>query len=122
MPSAKYYRSIIPLDLLQIIGNYAGDDTYKLVFTLSPKRKFLSNIILKCRNLGNLGFHRRDQVILKSDSWVPMRLNCIPEILCLLNQRSKLPKVVVKDSLRSITLILLEIHDYNIKQSVRTYY
>ena len=119
MPSAKYYRPIMPLDLLQIIGNYAGDEVYKLVFTLSPKRKFLSSIILQCRHPG---FARKDRLILKSDSWVPIRLNCITEILCLLNQRCKLPHVVVEDSLRSIAHILIEIHDYNIKGRMRTYY
>ena len=114
MPSAKYYRTGLPLDLLQIIGNFAGDVNYKLKFTLSPKRKFLSSIVLHWRD-ASLYSEYRDQVILRADSWVPIRLNCIPEVLHLLTTRSKLPNDVIKDSLRKITCLLLEVHDYRLK-------
>ena len=114
MPSAKYYRSELPLDLLHIIGNLAGDKNYKLKFSLSPKRKFLSSIILEGRDK-TLYSDNKEKVILRKDSWVPIRLNCIPEVIHLLTSRSKLASALIMDSLQKITVLLLEVHDYRLK-------
>ena len=112
MPSAKYYRSVLPLDLLQIIGNYAGDVRYKLVFTLSPKRRFLSYILMRWRDTSM--YTTYIQSVLCADSWIPIRLNCIADILGILNKNCQLPDRVVADSLKKITGILLEVHDYGL--------
>ena len=45
-----FYFPSIPLDLLQIIGDYAGDRKYKIVFALTPKRGYLANPLVQRRN------------------------------------------------------------------------
>ena len=115
MPCAKYYRSELPLDLLQIIGDYAGDELYKLWFTLSKKRGFLSNILLVWRD-PELYCPRKPICILKKHHWVPRRLGCIAEVLVLIGGKTTLPENVVVPSLKRITDILLEIHDWKIRR------
>ena len=44
MPLPKYYRPILPLDLNNIIGEFAGCGKLRLVFTETPKRHFLGSI------------------------------------------------------------------------------
>ena len=83
MPSAKYYRTVLDRDCLQLIGDYAGDKDYKLVFTLTKKRGFLSNILLVWRDPA-LYCNYKPICILKEKHWVPVRLDCIAEILTLL--------------------------------------
>jgi hypothetical protein len=116
MPSVKYYRSVIPLDLLQIVGNYAGDENYRLVFTLSKKRRFLSNILMTWRDTTLYCAYNKPTTILKPNSWTPVRMNCIAEILQLVGERCKLPENIVVPSLQKITKILLEIHDYTLSR------
>ena len=113
MPSTKYFRSVLPLDLLQIIGDYAGDENHKLVFTFSLKRRFLSNIEIHWRD-PTLYCAYRTPTILKPDSWIPVRMNCVAEILTLVSERCKLPENILVPSLKRITDILLEIHDYTL--------
>ena len=116
MPSVKYYRSILPLDLLQIVGNYAGDQNYKLMFTFSPKRRFLSNILM-CWRHPDLYCEPKNVVsILKQDYWKPVRLDCIAEVLTLLGENCKLPENILVPSMKRITDILLEIHDYKLRR------
>ena len=115
MPCAKYYRSVIPLDLLQIIGDYAGCDLYKLMFTLSKKRGFLSNILLVWRYPDQY-CPGRPICILKPQHWVPVRLGCIGQILVLLGEKSMLPENVLVPELKKITDILLVIHDYKLRR------
>ena len=115
MPCAKYYRSAIPLDILQIIGDYAGDELYKLKFTLSKKRGFLSNILLVWRFPDNY-CPGKPIGILKKKHWVPRRLGCIAEVLVLIGGKTTLPENVVVPSLKRITDILLEIHDWKLRR------
>ena len=61
MPLSKYYRGPLPMDLNNLIGQFAGSKTFKLVFTLTPKRHFLGAIWIKGPNKT-----RR----LKKTSWV----------------------------------------------------
>jgi hypothetical protein len=44
MPLPKYYRPILPIDLNNIIGEFAGFGKLRLVFTETPKRHFLGSI------------------------------------------------------------------------------
>ena len=117
MPSVKYYRSILPLDLLQIVGNFSGDKNYRLVFTFSPKRRFISKILIGWRNPDEIpGEYRSFTTILKEYSWKPERLGCIAEVLTLLGENCKLPENIMVPSLKRITNILLEVHDYTLRR------
>ena len=116
MPSAKYYRTVLPKDLLQIIGNFAGDEHYKLVFTFTPKRRFLGNIELHLRDKELYCEHEHQTWVLKKANWRPVRMNCIAEILTLLGERCKIPENLLVPSLKRITDILLEIHDYKLRR------
>ena len=119
MPSSKYFRSVLPIDLLQIVGLYAGDENYKLKFTFSPKRRFLSNILLVWRDPTLYSEHIHPTIVLRREHWVPVRLNRVGEVLTLLTERCKLPENVLLPSLKRITNILLEIHDYRISRNMR---
>ena len=119
MPSAKYYRSVLPLDLLQIVGNYAGDAKYKLRFTLSKKRRFLSNIKGCWRDASLYSEYSQPEFVLRREHWVPVRLNCVGKILTLLSEHCKLPENVLVPSLKRITKILLEVHDYQIRRHIK---
>ena len=116
MPSVKYYRSVLPLDLLQIVGDFAGDEIYKLVFTFSPKRRFLSNIVMSWRDpeCGNY------TTVLKEHNWRPVCLGSIAEVLTMLAERcTRIPENILVPSLKRITDILLEVHDYKLRRKVR---
>ena len=117
MPSAKYYRSILPLDILQIVGNFAGDHNYKLVFTFSPKRRFISKILIGWRHPDEFrSEHRSFTTILKKHSWKPVRLGCIDEGLMLLGEKCNLPEHIMGPSMNRIADILLEVHDYTLRR------
>ena len=116
MPSAKYYRSVIPLDLLQIIGDYAGDENYKLVFRFSKKRRFLSKILIEWRDPTLYCAYNTKTSVLKPNSWIPVRINCIAEILKLVGERVKLPEHIIAPSLNKIIEILTEVHDYRLRR------
>ena len=60
-----YYYSPIPMDLLNLIGLFAGDINRPIQFTLTPKRKFLGTIFVK-------GPYKR--YCLTKESWIPRRL------------------------------------------------
>ncbi len=47
MPSKKYYRTALPTAILNLVGEFAGDSKYKLRFTFSDKRGFLSTIFVQ---------------------------------------------------------------------------
>ena len=119
MPSVKYYRSVLPRDLLLIVGDYAGDELYKLVFTFTPKRRFLSNILMCWRNTDMYCQPSNVVSILRTDYWKPVRLDCIAEILTLLGEKCKLPENILVPSLKRISDILLEVHDYKLRRKVR---
>ena len=118
MPSPKYYRTVLDRDCLQLIGDYAGDKDYKLVFTLTKKRGFLSNILLVWRD-PTLYCNYKPICILKEKHWVPVRLDCIAEIITVLNERCTLPAKILEPSLHKITDILLEIHDFVLRRRAR---
>ena len=114
MPSAKYYRSILPLDILQIVGNYAGDDDHILKFTLSPKRGFLSNILMIWRHPSMYCGYTRKTSVLTKENWRPVRLGCVSSILIMLGESCKLPANILVPEMKKITEILLEIHNYKL--------
>ena len=60
-----YYVSPIPMELLDIIGQFAGDFNRPLKFTFTHKRKFLGNIYVQSA-------YRRYR--LHKNSWIPQRL------------------------------------------------
>ena len=60
-----YYVSPIPMDLLDIIGQFAGDINRPLKFTLTPQRKFLGTIYVQSP-------YRRYK--LHKNSWIPRSL------------------------------------------------
>ena len=60
-----YYVSPIPMDLLDIIGQFAGDINRPLKFTLTPQRKFLGTIYVQSP-------YRRYR--LHKNSWIPRSL------------------------------------------------
>jgi hypothetical protein len=62
----QYYRSIVPICLLNLIGEFAGTGNAKLVFTITKKRKFLGDIIITCPYRNGI-WNRK----LKFDSWIP---------------------------------------------------
>ena len=47
MPSQKYYRPTLCIDLLNLIGDFAGSGFSTLKFTISKKRQFLSDIYIE---------------------------------------------------------------------------
>ena len=57
--------------------------------------------------------------ILRTDYWKPVRLDCIAEILTLLGEKCKLPENILVPSLKRISDILLEVHDYKLRRKVR---
>lgn len=68
MPAKIYYRTCLPKDILDIIGMFAGSEDHRLVFTLTPKRKFLGKImILSCED----NTFRKQ---LRKRNWIPIRL------------------------------------------------
>ena len=109
MPCTKYYRSIIPHDLLTIIGNYAGDTNYKLVFTYSKKRGFISTIRLEPRRKG---YYK--PTILKSHSWRPLRLGHFSLLHDIMKTTPFLHIPIFKESMLQIRKLLVEIHDYTL--------
>jgi len=52
MPASKYYRSVIPTALLNVIGDMAGDYDFKLRFTTTKRRQFLGPIAICFRRRG----------------------------------------------------------------------
>ena len=60
-----YYYSPVPLVILDVIGQFAGDINRPLKFTLTPKRKFMGPIFVK----SPYKTYR-----LSKDSWIPRRL------------------------------------------------
>ena len=60
-----FYFSTLPVCLLNIIGRYAGDVNRPLVFTLTPKRKYIGPIFVKSPY---------KKYLLKNDSWIPRSL------------------------------------------------
>ena len=109
MPCTKYYRSIIPHDLLTIIGNYAGDTNYKLVFTYSKKRGFLSTIHLDPRRKG---YYK--PTILKGHLWRPIRLGHFSLLHDIMKTTPVTHRNVFLDTMILIRKLLVEIHDYTL--------
>ena len=116
MPSKKYYRCCLPTCLLQMIGNYAGDGCYRLQFTYSTKRKFLSTIRLIPR--------RHDcgqEMVLTKKSWRPVKIGHHDLLERL---RDELPIShchVFRESLIIINRLLAQTHDYTINHKIDKY-
>ncbi len=115
MPCKKYYRSVLPIELLDIVGDLAGDNIYKLKFTFSKKRGFLSTIRLKGR-YSDLYYPRGNQ--LRAETWKPVRLGNINTICNMLrlitNELSVYHIPVFRDSLQRLHRLLAEVHDYTL--------
>ena len=109
MPCSKYYRSKLPNDLLEIVGNYAGDDNYTLIFTYSQKRGFLSTIYIKPRRTG---YYKPN--ILKSYLWRPVRLGHFSLLLDIMKTTPVTHRNVFLDTMILIRKLLVEIHDYTL--------
>ena len=60
-----YYLSPIPMDLLTLIGQFAGDLNRPLKFTLTPRKKYLGTIFV-------ITPYKRYK--LRKESWIPRRL------------------------------------------------
>ena len=60
-----YYFPSLPIDLLNLIGKFAGDTNREIVFTLTQKRKYLGNIFVQAP-------YRK--YLLQTESWIPSRL------------------------------------------------
>jgi hypothetical protein len=79
MPLAKYYRGILPIDLNNLIGQFAGYRKCVLFFTHTPKRHFLGRIWI----IGLYGF-KRIKRRLKRSMWqeVVRANNTYRRIMC----------------------------------------
>ena len=114
-----YYYSPVPPDLLQLIGQYAGDINRPLLFTLTPKHKYLGSIYVKSP-------YKRYRLTL--DSWVPKRLGQVSDATRI--QRYLMDRLThnlffvggdgtyVKDLTRVMTkfaIALTEIRNYSLK-------
>ena len=64
-----YYFAPVPLDILNIIGQFAGSRNRLLKFTLTPKKNYIGSIYVQ-RRLG----HQYKRYRLFKDSWIPRRL------------------------------------------------
>ena len=111
MPSKKYYRSVLPNDVLQIIGEYSGDFWYNLVFTYSTKRRFLSTIRLVPRRPE----FSCVETVLQKDSWRPVQVGNIDSLARLMEILPITHLSIFHDSLHNIHKLLAEIHDYTLK-------
>lgn len=112
MPSKKYYRSLLPNDVLQIVGNYAGDSYYKLVFTYSNKRKFLSTIRLIPRKSGCI------ETILHKQLWRPVRIGHYEVLTNLIDALPSNHNYIFMESFLHIYRILHKVHDYTLKPKI----
>ena len=64
-----YYFAPVPMDILNIIGQFAGSRNRLLKFTLTPKKKYIGSIYVQ-RRLG----HQYKRYRLFKESWIPRRL------------------------------------------------
>ena len=102
---------MLPLDLLDIVGNFAGCDQFRLKFTLSKKRHFLSFIYIKPRYPSV--WYPKDRWVLHKNAWKPVRLGCFKSMLDLLTMKMSLTHLnVFRDSLVNLHKLLSEIHDF----------
>ena len=112
MPSAKYYRSQLPHDLLSIIGDFAGDDWFKLVFTYSPKRRFLSTIKIVPRfNYMNTQLRVRN---LSWNSWRPVTLGDFNVITALRVELGSFHLGIFDESIHKIHKLISEVLNYTL--------
>lgn len=65
----KYYRTILPRCILNLVGEFSGTADAILLFTLTPKRRFLGDIYIVCphRKFENRMWKRK----LRKDLWMP---------------------------------------------------
>lgn len=117
MPSKKYYRSLLPHDLMNMIGNYAGDHMFKLRFTYSKKRKFLSTIFVVPRHI-DLYYHPIGPFVLKKKYWQPVRLGNTANILHLLIGKIGFHKHVFQKQLHKLYILLMEVFDYTLHPKI----
>ena len=111
MPSQKYYRCKLPNELLQLIGNYSGDRMFKLEFTYSKVRGFLSTIRLIPRHEF---YTPRTNFTLRRSVWHPIRLGNFALLEKLATSQSSLYLPLFKDNLHQIYKQLAEIQDYTL--------
>ena len=119
MPSKNYYRSVLPDDILNLIGNFAGDDKYQLHFTHSKKRKFLSFIELHERFSLDCGFYPERKngkpYRLHTNAWLPVRIGNFKTLLELVSTKmSMIHLKIFRASLCDIHTLLSEVHDYTL--------
>ena len=112
MPSSKYYRCILPHDLLSIIGSMSGDNWLKLVFTYSPKRRFLSTIKIVPRfNYMNTQLRVRN---LTRNSWRPVTLGDFNIITALRVELGSFHLGIFDESIHKIHKLLSEVLNYTL--------
>lgn len=111
MPSKKYYRCSLPNDVLQLIGNLAGDHLFKLNFTYSKVRGFLSTIQLIPRY--DL-YQPYKNLTLRRALWNPIRLGNFNLLQKLVACQSSMNIHLFEDNIRVIYKQLAEIQDYNL--------
>ena len=84
MPASKYYRTVIPTPILNIIGDMAGDYDFKLRFTTTKKRRFLGPIAVCFRRHENTGWA---PIKITKDHWMPRCLGNFNEVRDQLTRR-----------------------------------
>ena len=113
MPCAKYYRSLLPHDLLMLVGSFAGDRWNKLEFTYSPKRRFISRIKIVPRF--NYMLPPLRVRILTKNSWKPVTLGDYDIMSALMRELSSNYLRIFNGSIKQIQTLLCEIHNYTIR-------
>ena len=113
-----YYYSPVPRDLLKLIGEFAGDINRPILFSLTPKKKYLGPIFV-------VSPYKKYR--LTEDSWVPKRLGEVSDAariqqymfdklrhtMFFLGDHDELNdlKIIMKRFLRDLT----EVRNYNLK-------
>ena len=111
MPCKKYYRCSLPTEVLQLIGNFAGDHLFKLEFTYSKVRGFLSTIKLTSRR--NM-YVPKTNLTLKRSVWHPIRLGNFAFLEKLVQSQNSLNLFLFKDNLQQIYKQLAEVQNYTL--------
>lgn len=115
----KYYRTQLPKDLLQLLGEFCGSARTRLRFSITPKRRFLGPIYVQFDSSAeNRMFEKR----LQKKNWHIVRIGTsedvekIKEYICIRNlfmnrngMRDCLTEVMIK-----IEKLLSEIQNYTL--------
>ena len=119
MPSKKYYRCCLSNDVVQIIGNFSGDGNYKLVFTWSTRRQFLSTIMCMPRRKNDYYYPMSRKLTLQT--WIPVRIGNHNLLQRLLELTPTPYTHVFQNSYSLIYALLSEVHDYVVGGNFKTH-